>query len=127
MSRKGFLFVLMVSFLSGCGIGVLEALSAGIPVLGFDYGGNVDLVEHGVTGYLAEPNNMEDFYNGLAFCLEHRNVLSNNARESAKKWTWDKVIEQVYNIYTSAGKVEEPDVSVIIPAYNAEKTLERRE
>ncbi|KKK77394.1 hypothetical protein LCGC14_2854040, partial [marine sediment metagenome] len=29
------------------GIGTLEAMAAGIPVLGFAYGGNLDLVEHG--------------------------------------------------------------------------------
>lgn len=61
------------------GIGTLEAMASGVPVLGFDWGGNRDIVQHGVTGYLARPGNYTDLANGLRYCLEHRDVLSANS------------------------------------------------
>ena len=36
------------------GIGILEAMAAGVPVLAWHGGGIDDLVEHGVNGYLVD-------------------------------------------------------------------------
>lgn len=77
------------------GIGVLEALAAGVPVLGFAYGGNLVMVEHGKTGYLAMPNNYDDLADGLRYCVQNRDRLSYWAKESAKKWTWDNAMEKL--------------------------------
>lgn len=87
------------------GIGILEALAAGVPVLGFRFGGNVDIVEHGVNGYLAHPNNYDDLLQGLRWCIEHREVLSNNARTSARKWDWKKPMQTVAEVFEKAFNV----------------------
>lgn len=100
------------------GIGVLEAMASGVPVLGFRYGGNIDIVEHGVTGYLANPMDYDDLAYGLDYCLTHRKILSDNAREMAKKWTWEKAVEALYNVLQSAMVEENKGVSVVIPTYN---------
>jgi glycosyltransferase involved in cell wall biosynthesis len=84
------------------GIGVLEALSAGIPVLGFAHGGNLLTVQHMVNGYLARPWNYADLTYGLEYCLKHRKVLSDNARETARKWTWQSAMEIVAWTYQIA-------------------------
>ena len=77
------------------GIGVLEAMAAGIPVLGWAHGGNLDLVQHGVNGYLAQVNNYDDLIDGLTYCLANRKTLGDNGRELAKDWTWEAVAEKV--------------------------------
>lgn len=100
------------------GIGILEAMAAGVPVLGYAHGGILDLVQHGVNGYLAQPWNQEDLAQGLAYCLQHRKVLGANGREMAREWTWERVAEQVANIYTLAMQKEKPTVSVVIPCYD---------
>lgn len=108
------------------GIGVLEALAAGTPVLGWAFGGNLDLVEHGVTGYLAQPGNYDDLLIGLEYCTQYRDILSANAVIAAKAWSWPNVIEQLAEVYRDVALVEQPvTVGVVIPVYN--KTLEQVE
>ena len=34
------------------GINILEALSCGMPVIAYKYGGQLDLIRHGVEGFL---------------------------------------------------------------------------
>lgn len=80
-------------------IGVLEAMSAGKPILGFNWGATPDVVVHGKNGYLSEPGNYDDLAQGLNYCLEHRVALGQNARESAKQHTWQKAAEKVAKIY----------------------------
>ena len=100
------------------GIGCLEALASGVPVLGWATGGNLDLVKHGVTGYLAQSGNYEDFANGLQYCIDNRDILSKNARELSKVWTWDKACQQVAGVWRLAIEPEHATVGVVIPVYN---------
>ena len=83
------------------GIGTVEAMAAGIPVLGFRHGGILDTVEHGINGYLAKVGDYDDLARGLEYCLKHRDVLGANGRELAKQFTWQRVMEQLYLIYSS--------------------------
>ena len=84
------------------GIGVLEAMASGKPILGFAHGGNLDLVKHGVNGYLAQPNNYEDLCTGLEYCVAYKELLGDNGREMAKEWTWRKACEKLRNVYDLA-------------------------
>ncbi|KKM76815.1 hypothetical protein LCGC14_1376360 [marine sediment metagenome] len=100
------------------GIGTLEAMAAGKPVLGWANGGNLDLVQHGVNGYLAQPDNYDDLANGLEYCLAHQRTLGDNGREMAKKYTWREVSEQVARVYEAAYSDTGNTVGVVIPLYN---------
>jgi hypothetical protein len=81
------------------GIGVLEAMAAGVPVLGYDHGGNSGIVQHGIDGYLARPRDIDDLAVGLSYCYEHREVLSRNAINNVKRFTWDKSLEKLSEVY----------------------------
>lgn len=102
------------------GIGVLEAMAAGVPVLGFAHGGNLGLVEHGVNGYLARPDDYSDLLVGLDYCLEHRAVLGTNGKALVKKWTWEKGVAVLADALREAYNLgrRPPAVSVVIPSYN---------
>jgi len=104
-----------------------EAMAAGVPVLGFAWGGNLEMIEHGKNGYLAKPGNIDDLREGLEYCITHREVLGKNAREMVKKWTWPKMIEKVAEVYRMANEPHPyaGQTSIVIPVYNYEKKLLR--
>lgn len=111
--------VYLATTLETFGIGVLEAMACEIPILGFNWGGTADIVQHGVTGYLVEPGDYEGLKAGLEYCLKHRKVLGTNARQVALGYTWDKVAEKFATIYREVLKPSiAPKVSVIIPCHN---------
>jgi glycosyltransferase involved in cell wall biosynthesis len=50
---------------------VLEAMSCGTPVVGFDTGGIPDMVFHGKTGLLAQPKNVNDLSEKIQWMIDH--------------------------------------------------------
>lgn len=100
------------------GIGVLEAMACGVPVLGYNWKGTADIVTHGECGYLAEPGNYEDLVKGLDFCIRNKERLGKAGREVAKRYTWESAVELVAQVYELALKDEYEDgVTVVIPSY----------
>jgi glycosyltransferase involved in cell wall biosynthesis len=62
---------------------IMESLACAIPVVGFDVGGNSDLVDHQINGYLAKPLDTNDLANGIDWVLNSKNYdqLCEKARE----------------------------------------------
>jgi len=56
------------------GLVCLESIACGTPVVAFKVGGVPDIVRHGVTGYLAEPENSKDLQNGILKLLEDEHL-----------------------------------------------------
>lgn len=104
------------------GIGTLEALASGVPVAGWDYGGQSEIILQGETGYLAPYGD----YNALAACvnkcLTERVRLSANARADViARWQWLDKIEQYANLYKHVLRdwtEPRPKVSVVMPCHN---------
>ena len=51
---------------------VLESLSCGTPVVGFEVGGIPDMIRHKENGYLAKYKNAGDIVEGIKFCLNNK-------------------------------------------------------
>ncbi|HHY0530094.1 TPA: glycosyltransferase family 4 protein [Vibrio parahaemolyticus] len=62
---------------------IMESLSCGTPVIAFDIGGNSDLIEHKINGYLAKPFSGNDLAHGIDWVLGHEQYLKicKNARK----------------------------------------------
>lgn len=63
-----------------------ESMACGTPMVSFKIGGVPDLVRPGITGYLAQPEDTQDFCNGIIQLLEDselRKEMSENCRRIA--------------------------------------------
>lgn len=77
------------------GIGILEALACGVPIAGWDWGGQAEIVVQGQTGYLAPPGDYKMLAECVKKCFEERMRLSVNARADAMtRWRWEPRIKQ---------------------------------
>lgn len=106
--------------------GLLEAMACGVPALAWNSGGNSEAIIHKETGYLAEPGNYADLYEGLNYCLHNRYTLGAAARQLAiEKYQWQHVVAGYIDAYNAAIAAHEHTVkvSVVIPCYNLGRFL----
>ena len=61
---------------------IMESLSCGTPVVGFDIGGNSDMVKHKQNGYLARPRSHADMVNGINWVID--NSKNKNIRDISR-------------------------------------------
>lgn len=83
---------------------ILESLSCGTPVVGFDVGGIPDLVEHKVNGYLAKYKSVEDLAQGIYWIYKNNknNWLGKNGRDKVvKNYSNDVIAKQYIDLYKS--------------------------
>ena len=94
------------------GIGTLEALAAGVPVAGWDYGGQSEIIIPGETGYLAPFEDWDALAECVNKCTAERDRLSPNCITDARtRWAWpDKIAEPAH-----AGKVGDEFKARAIP------------
>lgn len=79
---------------------IMEALSCGTPVCCFNIGGNGDMVEHQVNGYLAREKDCTDLAHGIQECITHSAEWGTAARESVvKKYAVEVVAKQYVELY----------------------------
>ena len=58
---------------------IMESLACATPVVGFNIGGNKDMIDHKENGYLAEPFDVMDLKNGIEW------ILKNDKRKKARE------------------------------------------
>ena len=79
---------------------IMESLACGIPVVAFDIGGNGDLIDHRVNGYLSKAKDSDDLSEGILWCLEGNS--SGNLSVSARKKILDSFTpEEIGGMYAS--------------------------
>lgn len=109
------------------GIGTLEALAAGVPIAGWRYGGQEEIVLEGETGYLAEWGDYEGLADCIRRCLTERTRLSPNCIADARtRWGWRDKIEQYATLYKAVlarWQAPRPKVSVVVTTYNLTRYL----
>ncbi len=101
------------------GIGTLEALAAGVPVLGYDWGGTAEIVEHERSGFLVRPGDIDGLLAGLEWLRQHPETRQ-EARRRAEDFSWLSAMDRYASVYHEAAeKVKSRGrVSVVITNYN---------
>lgn len=86
----------------------LESMACGTPVVGFSVGGIPDMVEHGVNGYLAAPQNPEELAAGIASLLRdeelRRNMGQAGRKKAEREFSSDVIARRYISLYEDALK-----------------------
>lgn len=89
----------------GLGTSLLDAMALRVPVVATNTGGIPDLVEDGITGYLAEPQDSGDLAGVISRVLlqpkDITHVILNNAQEKTRKFDINTTISQTLSVYQS--------------------------
>ena len=103
------------------GIGTLEALAAGVPIVGWNYGGQREIVTED-TGILVEEGDYAALARAVRTALAARDRLGAAARRDAvERWDWRTRIRQYAELYRRVHEAHtrpQPRVSVVITTYN---------
>ncbi len=109
------------------GIGTLEAMACGVPIVGWGYGGQKEIIQQGETGYLAAYGDYKALAEMVYRGLENRKRLGEACRaDTERRWQWKDKIDQYAALYYEAADrfhTPRPKVSVIIPCHNLGRFL----
>ena len=77
---------------------IIESLSCGVPVIAFNIGGNADMIDHKVNGYLANNLDVKDMAYGITWVLNDNNYadLSIKSRQKVLSFFDSKVVVKQY-------------------------------
>lgn len=81
---------------------VQEALSSGVPVVAPAAGGPLDLVQHGVNGFLWAPQRKNTLVETVQELVVNEGIrfhCASNARESVQHRTWESIMKELVGHY----------------------------
>lgn len=104
------LFVLP-SLQEGLGLSIMEAMAAGLAVVGSDIGGLKSLIRHGHNGLLVKPADVEGLSCAILELLkdpQKRTILGSNARDFIKQnFSQNKMVTQTERVYLECLRPQE--------------------
>ena len=99
--RQASVFV-MPSLIEAFGVVFLEAMAAGVPVIGGDTGGTRELIEDGVNGILVTPRDHRQLAGRIVDLLEDEDLrrrLIEGGRRTVRNYTVEAMLDRTYLIY----------------------------
>ena len=85
------------------GVVYIEAMAHGKPVVGCQGEGIEDFVEHGKTGMLVKPQDVDSLVDALDFLISHQeeaNAMGQRARKHVlENYTWERNAEKTIKLY----------------------------
>jgi glycosyltransferase involved in cell wall biosynthesis len=90
------------SYREGLSVSLMEAMSAGLPVVCSNIRGNKDLIKEGQGGYLVEPDDVVDFtkaINSLIYNKSIRDYMGYYNLEKVTEFDIENIINEMKSIY----------------------------
>ena len=82
----------------GMSLSVLEAMAAGLPIVGFEVMGMKNIVEIGKNGILTESQTAESFCKAIVEAYNNRDIMSLNAKKYSEKYDTENIVRRIYEI-----------------------------
>jgi glycosyltransferase involved in cell wall biosynthesis len=101
---NGLDIIALTSLNEGTPVTIIEALSAGKPVVSTNVGGVADIVEHGRNGFLTASNDTIAFTNHLLDIVNDSTSLPNlqdSAIETRHQFSYTRLVADVEKLYNS--------------------------
>lgn len=95
-------FFAFPSVQEGLPVAVMEAMQAGLPVIGLKIRGNCDLIEDRKGGFLLDEDLAEEYVSAMQYLLEHPEEavrMGEWNKERVKSFSIEKVEKKMRNIY----------------------------
>lgn len=93
----------------GLGVVLLEAMAAGVPVIGNRVGGIPDIIKDGETGLLARPKDPGDLAEKIICLLREKDLrerlVKNGLDYVRENFSWDKLADSFGTIYQRLGSI----------------------
>ncbi len=98
--------LLYPSLADNCPLVVLEAMACGLPIVSFNTGGILELVEHKINGYIARYKDTNDLKNGVEYLLnlppqEIEKMRQYSINKIKSGFTIEKMADQYVEVYKS--------------------------
>ncbi len=94
------------------GISILEAMSAGLPVIASKVGGIVDIIENKKTGLFVPKENSDALAKSIIEILDHPVLAAKLKRGGlvrVKDFDWEKIIKEIEKIYSAPFDLEKSE------------------
>lgn len=82
---------------------VIEAFASGLPVIGTNTGGQIEIIRDNQTGFIVEPDNPEQIANKIEYLSENKKLLeemSKNCRKlMEKEFDWERNVKNLLLVY----------------------------
>lgn len=93
----------LTSFSEGISMAILEAMSLSVPCIATKVGGNVELIENNLSGWLVESNDWKSLARVLIYAYNNRELLEkigkNGQKQVKEKFLFKDMIENYKKIY----------------------------
>jgi sucrose synthase len=113
------------------GLTVIEAMTSGLPVFATRYGGPLEIIEDGVSGFHIDPNHgdaaaerMQKFFEQCARDEAHWHKLSEGAMKRVQEhYTWERYarrilsLSRIYGFWKHMTKIEHADTRMYIAMF----------
>jgi glycosyltransferase involved in cell wall biosynthesis len=96
--READLFMLGSQY-EGFGLGLVEAMAAGLPFLSFDVGAAPTLAQGGGGAVAQDQKDFTARLKTIAGDESLRKTMAGKAAQAARKWEWDSVVDRYMKVY----------------------------
>jgi glycosyltransferase involved in cell wall biosynthesis len=94
---------------------LVEGMACGLPAIAVDAWGPADIVQHGETGWLVEPDDLVSLANALVHAVncpaERRRRGARGSEIARERYSWPALAEDVASVYDAACGAAQPAVS----------------